>query len=190
MVYSYIYEEYGPYILDNGNPSVNDSNHPPQCCVYKDSKLVQSSIDPANDNERPIFAGPHWVETDNENWFGTIDKETTIKFCWYPVSPCGSINHMNIQDFIPSFDIESNDGFEVGYADVMYYNQWGMPLFRYDHALYGILDKTKYSNDFPAPNSLMYGFGVPTVHGSNIAGIELDTCFDQEIDHVVIKAQG
>lgn len=77
-----------------------------------------------DNNELPsIFAGPHWVESDNENLFGEIGKETTIKFSWYPVSPCGMVTHANISDFIPIEGIPNNAGFEVGYADVMYYNQ-------------------------------------------------------------------
>lgn len=38
-------------------------------------------------------------ESDNENWFGTLDKETTFTFSCYPVSPRGHVVHEGHGDY-------------------------------------------------------------------------------------------
>ena len=85
------------------------------------------------------------MESDNPNPFGLLGKETTLKFTWYPVSPKGQVNHATLKSLVPGkigqyldpylpyLDPTTpiNRGFDVGWADVMYYNEWGFPLFNY-----------------------------------------------------------
>lgn len=136
-VYADIFRNFGELIFDYGQ-------------VYKDELIHDDYVDYGYDIEGFPYPGPHWMESDNPNPFGLLGQETTLKFSWYPVSPRGQVSHANLKDIVPPGRIGqildpylpyiadkgypiSKAGFEVGYADVMYYNEWGFPLFNYSN---------------------------------------------------------
>ena len=108
------------------------------------------------------------------------------------MSPAGHVVHNQPREkgstITSLFDVPT----PVYDADVMYYNQWGMPLFR--HQYYGI----------PAlvgsPDASPYYFFTKTAEESqattpegwnvytDLTPLDYDWCFDTEIDHAVVYA--
>ena len=74
------------------------------------------------------------METDNDNWAGSLDKETTISFSTYPVSPRGHVVHEGHGDNPLEIVFDVADC--VNKAYVMFYNEYDWPLFRYDTVQY------------------------------------------------------
>ena len=117
-----------------------------------------------------MYPGPCWVESDNENYFGTLDKETTLSFSTYAVSPRGHVLHSTNNMFAPPTPY----GDCVYDAYVMFYNEWGWPLFQYDHAFYT-------DDPYIVHGELMYYFGD--------GELKHDYCYDTQIDHAVVYAE-
>ena len=105
-VYSDIFDNFGEYIFGD----TDDPNHVTN--VYKDDYLKYFSS---------IYCGPRWFETDNENYWGTLDKETTLSFSVYAVSPRGHVLHS--RNNIPSPGNPTTMSDYVDNAYVMFYNE-------------------------------------------------------------------
>ena len=107
-VYSDIFDNFGKYIFGSDTDGV---------CVYKDEmiKYLYEEVDIKHDFYP--FAGPHMFKCDNENWSGTLDKETTFSFSVYPVTPRGHVMHATYNGIFN----EVTD--YVDHAFVMFYNE-------------------------------------------------------------------
>lgn len=187
FVYGDFFNKFGAWIF--GGPS-SEKFHPTSIevpgeaswnFVYKD-EIIRHDFFSENpyfeEWEFVPFPGPHWFETDNENWAGTIDKDTTMKFSVYPVSPRGHVVHQGQGDNVIEQILNVAD--TVNKANVMMFDENDMPLFSYFAQHYD-------SSAFQATwNESGYYFGWG--ENSNDEDFVPAYCYDTQIDHAIIYA--
>ena len=83
-----------------------------------------------------MYPGPHWFSTNVEDWTSTIAADTTLTFSVYPVSPVGFVLHNGYPKDGSIYSKLLETPIPVENARVMYYNEWGFPLFNFEDARY------------------------------------------------------
>ena len=86
-VYSDIFDNFGEYIFGDPDEDIRNTK------VFKDSLMLYVYEREAGSDLDAEFPGPHSFSCDNDNLYGTLDKETTFSFSKYPVSPRGHVLH-------------------------------------------------------------------------------------------------